>query len=65
MSEPTPIVNEHYLRHVADGWCPYTQGKTWCNGKAGHVPSHHWALYKRSDGSVDRVDLLTARDPRR
>lgn len=45
-----------YEQHVVDGYCPFVEGKTFCNGRAGHRETH-WALRAELDGP-DRRGLL-------
>ncbi len=57
------IINEHYLKHVADGYCPYTEGKVWCNNKNTYHP-RHWAKRFRPGLEDDVVYLDRARVPK-
>lgn len=60
---PVPIVNEKYLAHVEAGYCPFTEGKTWCNGEFEH-PGAHWAKYLPGPGQqAIRITLVNATDP--
>ena len=56
------IRTPEYLAYVDAGGCPFTEGKTWCNGRADGHPVH-WATRALQNGEHERVPLDHATIP--
>jgi hypothetical protein len=64
VTAPVGFDFEAHERWVAEGYCPYVEGKTWCNGWAGHGVNH-WAPFLLPDGSRRNIYLHRAILPER